>query len=351
MSRTFFAALLTLVGLTSAAPAQMFYSGPTGYTSYYGPTYFHAPAYSPGYAASSYTAGYRGYGPLGILNPRTWFGGRRAYRSAAYTSPFYGSTYSAAYAPSYSYTAGYSPLLVDTTTSYYGGDALALASYETPLISTGSACCQPSCCPTSCCQPCGGCSSCASGNCPGGNCALNYAPAGDMTPKADPNMSGSSGSRTYQSESSGTTDGFRRSRENEAPNNGNRPDDGYNPDGSRRSGYRPAEQIQQKAPTKDPENTGAGNAATSDAAANNAASDAGSADEKTTDGPTVPADKEKETDAATPALNLDAKVAAGPSLLRERLRMQARFGSPQLARAKVDPATLPAAADLRLVQK
>ncbi|HEX6987764.1 MAG TPA: hypothetical protein VF170_20455, partial [Planctomycetaceae bacterium] len=50
-------------------------------------------------------------------------------------------------------------------------------------------------------------------------------------------------------------------------------------------------------------------------------------------------------------LDLDTRVTQAPSLLRERLPMRARFGSPKLARAKVDPAALPAASDVRLVRK
>jgi hypothetical protein len=349
MSRTFFAALLALCGLTTAAPAQMFYGGPTGYTSYYGPTYFHAPAYSPGYSSYSYTSGYRGgFGPLGVLNPATWFGWR-PNRSAAYTSPFYGSTYAAAYSPSYSYAAGYSPLLVDTTTSYYAPeDGIALASYSVPAAATGSGCC-----PTACCAPCGGCSSCASGSCPGGNCAMNYSPSADMSPKPDPNISGStsgtSGSRTFESQSGGANGGASgTNRDNSQPYDRERPSDGFGPAGSRSSGYPPQTQIRQKAPVKAPEEPEAGAGNANDTGTSGGASDAGAAGESKTDGPMVVPKTEEEPAAA---LDLDAKIAAGPSPLRERMRITARFGSPQLARAKVDPATLPAAAGVRLVQK
>ena len=50
-------------------------------------------------------------------------------------------------------------------------------------------------------------------------------------------------------------------------------------------------------------------------------------------------------------LDLDSRITSAPSLLRDRTRMSARFGSPKLARAKVDPATIPGAAELRLVKK
>lgn len=329
MTRTFLAAVLTACGLTSASQAQMYYHAP-GYTSYY----------APAYSNYSYTTG---YGPLGIFSPRAWFGG-----PTAYTSPFYGSTYTTAYSPTY--TASYSPVV---TTSYYA---------PTSSTAVASACCAPACC-TPCCAPCGSCPSCVAGNCPGGNCSLNYSPSASLRPEPDPASSGSSGSKTFQNQSGGTensTDNFGPPR--------NRPDNGFDGDTEYGAGYRPEQKIEKRAPatTTDEEPEAEPEA--------EAADDAPAAGDSTPASNATPADNPNESgtddasgndatgglgapgaddqpEAVVPALNLDTRITAAPSLLRQRTRMTARFGSPQLARAKVDPATLPAATELRLVRK
>ena len=335
MTRAFSAALLAVCGLTSAAPAQTFYSGTTGYTSYYAPAYtsYYAPAYTSYYAPASTSyyapASYSNYsyqsnfGPLGILGPRFWLGGAR--RSAAYTSPFYGTT------PTYA--AAYSPMMTAApiaTTSYYAPADSTLAMASPVMLASNS-----------CCTPCTACPTCPSSGCPGGNCSLNYAPtSGELKPEPDPASSGSSGTRTFGSESGGTGSGGATQPDNFRPYEREQDEDGFG-SGERGANYPPGQKIQQKAPAP---------ADLPDDAQKPA--EAETPDNAPTGGLNAPA-ADGEPDASAPALlNLDAKItAAPPSLLRERAKMKARFGSPKLARAKVDPSTLPAAAEVRLVRK
>lgn len=327
MIRTCIATLITLCGLTAVAPAQI-------YSTYYGPSYgySHAPAYS-NYSYST------GYGPLSVFD-RRWWSGLPTYRSAAYTSPYWGSygtpAYTAAYVPTYS---GYA------STSFYS-PSLYGAMYSPSLTSADTCCIVPT---TPC---CGTGLACAGGNCPGGNCAMNYSP-GEMSPTPDPNMSGSSGSRRFESESDPGAvdpdaatdpreeDGFRRS-------NSERPNDGY--DGtSRGAGYGPERAVEQrnngsdlpKAPTDLPDAE---------------FPDDGFSPSPTDSVPSEGLEQELGAPEAEPAadrslLDLDTKLTHAPSLPRERHSLRARFGSPSLARTQVDPATLPAAVDLRLVKK
>lgn len=348
MTRVFSAALLAVCGLTSVAPAQTFYSGTTGYTSYYAPAYtsYYAPAYTSYYApattsyyapAASYsTYSYQSnFGPLGVLGPRFWFGGAR--RSAAYASPFYGTT------PSY--TAAYSPVMT--------ASPIATASYYAPADTTLAMASPVALASNSCCTPCTSCPTCPSNGCPGGNCSLNYAPtSGELKPEVDPNSSGSSGTRTFGSESGGagtggTGSGGATQPDNFRPYERERDEDGFG-SGERGAGYRPESKIEKKAPAADlPDD------------AEPEAEKPADGDEPAAEAPrsapaglSAPASDEQ-PEARAPALpNLDAKItAAPPSLLRERSKMKARFGSPKLARAKVDPSTLPAAAEVRLVRK
>ncbi|MGC1274894.1 MAG: hypothetical protein WBC44_14405 [Planctomycetaceae bacterium] len=332
MFRTCIAILITLCGLTAVAPAQVY----SGYSTYYGPSYgySHAPAYSN----SSYSTG---YGPLRVFDWR-WWSGAPPYRNTAYTSPYWGGSYgapayTAAYAPTY---AGYA------STSYYAPSIYSGAMYA-PSIASADTCCMV---PTTPC--CGTGLACAGGNCPGGNCAMNYSP-GEMSPTPDPSMSGSSGSQRFESESDPGAvdpdeaggpreeDGFRRS----SPE---RPNDDY--DGtSRGAGYGPERAVEQrdngsdlpKAPIDLPDAD---------------VPDDGFSPAPTDDVPSEGLEQELDASEAEPAadrslLDLDSKLTQAPSLRRERHSMRARFGSPSLARTQVDPATLPAAVDLRLVKK
>lgn len=258
------------------------------YTTYYTPGYT-TYYHAPAYTNYSYTTG---YGLRSVFDRRRWTG------STAYTSPYY-----TAYTPTYSYTAAYAP---------------AVTSYYSPAVDPAVACC-----PTNpCCTPCAlACASCPGGTCPGGDCSLNYGPV-DMTPRPDANASGTSGSRRFESESDGTG-GTSGTRDNFRPTNPDRPDDGYN-DTSRGAGYSPQTPIEQRAPTDEPEEE---------------------AD------PAPAGETEEELTPPAALLNLDTALTHAPSLLRERLPMRARFGSPKLARTEVDPATLLDATELRLVRK
>lgn len=325
MTRMLTAACLVLGGLVSSAPAQV-------YTSYYAPSsaYYHAPPYS--YSAYRYSTN---YGPLRVFDPR-WWAGVPPY-TAGYASP-YTTNYTAGYSSPFasSYTAGYSPI---TTTSYYSPTVdTAVAYYSAPSIGVSSACC-----PTTCCDPCAtGCASCSGGNCPGGNCAMNYAP-GDMSPQPDPALSGSSGSKTFESESGNNPGSANPGTRNQdqgddfrEPYNRDVPDDGFS--GSRGTGYRPEQRIEQKAPTDLPNEAGP------------EAAGEPSVEEPEAEGEplSVPSG---EPDAAAPLLNLDTQVSQAPSRLPRRTSLRARFGSPSLARAEVDPAKIPSGESLQLVRK
>ncbi len=334
MIRTFLAALLAC-GMAAPVSAQSyFYSGPS--TSYYAPA---------SYSNYSYTSG---YGPMRMFDPR-WWAGAPPYR-AAYAPSYYGSTaYTASYSPMY--TASYSPVM---TTGYYAPTMDASLAGMSPMVVASNACC----------SPCVGCSSCASGNCENGNCGMNYAPStGTLRPEPDPassgsSGSGSSGSRTFESQSGGNRNGSSggtapgTNGDNFEPYNRDRPSDGFGTSGARGAGYRPESGIKQKAPMDVPEDPAESESKAAEPEADVPAdgkapaveAPAGTAGVLTAPGADEP-------DASLPALNLDSKVTAAPSLLRERTRIKARFGSPQLARAKFDPATIPAAADLRLVKK
>ncbi len=358
MIRTCFATLIILCGLAVVAQAQV-------YTTWYGPTYSYA--YSPVYSSYGYTAS---YAPVVTGD---WRAERRAYRQtarayrraaratrrAAFYSAWYGSpTYATAYAPSYTvayaptYTAAYSPAYTVayspsytaaySTTSYYSPSGYAAYS---PVLTSSNTCCMV---PTT--QCCGLGVACVGGDCPGGNCLMNYSPNDGMQPRPDPASSGSSGVRRFESESDpGAVDpadegGFRRS-------NPNRPSDGYESggydnSGSRGAGFGPRQPIEQrnngtelpKRPTDDlpdaeqdefrvapPDNGVPSNGLEQDLSPEEPAAD---------------------------LLNLDTRLTQTPALPLQRHSLRARFGSPQLARSAVDPATLSAPAEeLRLVKK
>ncbi|MBA3311723.1 MAG: hypothetical protein M3552_01375 [Planctomycetota bacterium] len=307
MIRTFFAALLALGGISSMASAQVF----TSYDSPAYTTYYHAPAYS--YSNYSYRSG---YGPLGLVNWRWWSG-----------MPSYAGTYTAGYAPA-SYhaptTSYYAPTTsyYAPTTSYYAPVAdTTLAYHSAPIALASNSCCTP------CCSPCSG------GSCPCGNCAMNYAPS-DLTPRPDP---ASSGSRTIESESSGT-----RSTDpgvNETDDWRGRPSDGYG--GTERgAGYAPQTKIEKKAPTDVNDESGA------EPAAGAGPEPAGEAEPEAEDTLEAPG-----SDPAASLLDLDTRITRVPTVNRERLSMRARFQSPSLARSKVDPQSLPTGGELRLVRK
>lgn len=312
MIRMLTAACLLVSGLASSAPAQV-------YTSYYAPSsssYYHAPPYS--YSTYSYSSA---YGPLRVFDPR-WWAGVPPY-TAPYTSPFAGS-----------YTAGYAPT---ATTSYYSPTIdTAVAYYSAPAIGVSNACC-----PTTCCAPCPtACASCPGGNCPGGNCAMNYGPV-DMTPQPDPASSGSAGSQTFQNESGGNQGPTPATNDGQAddfrePYNRDVPNDGFNGE-PRGAGYRPESRIQQKAPT-----------VVDDDAPEPAGSEEPEPEAESDGSLSAPGG---DPDAAAPLLDLDSKISQAPSRLPTRRPLRARFGSPSLARANVDPASIPNATDLRLVRK
>ena len=314
MFRLCLAAVLTLGGLASVAPAQF-------YTSYYAPSYsgyYH----SPPLAYSSYSTT-RAYGPWSVFDWRRWAG------VSPYTTA-YAPSYSAGYSP-FGYSAGYAPV-ADTTLAFYA-----------PAIASSGACC------TSCCSSCSPCVACAGGNCPGGNCGLNYGPV-DMSPQPDPATSGSSGTsgtRTFRSESEGAAEPAaddNRFDNNERYERQPPPEDGFNPAG-RGAGYRPESTIQQKAPTRvdEPAVAPAGQTEPLEDLPPQALD--GSGTEQEFERPAG------NPDAAAPLLDLDAQLTQAPSFLPVRRELRAQFGSPALARATVDPATLPAATDLHLVRK
>jgi hypothetical protein len=170
---------------------------------------------------------------------------------------------------------------------------------------------------------------------------MNYGPD-DMSPTPDPASSGSSGSRRYESESDPGADRPRDPNEEEDGFRRSSPTDNYdgNPRGADYGPRRPIEQRNgsdlPKAPTEIP--------------------DADLPDDGFEPLPPDELDKRLDAPEADPAadrslLDLDSKLTKAPSLIRQRHSMHARFGSPKLARAKVDPSQLPASADLRIVRK
>jgi hypothetical protein len=348
MIRMCFATLAVLCSLGGFAQAQV-------YTTYYGPGYS---AYGSGYSAGPAYSGYgTAYGPLRVFDPR-WWAGSPPYGSnyvGGYSSGVVTPSYTAAYSPytaasaySPAYTAGYGPSYSAFQTSYYAPAYTPSygAYYGSAYASTDGCCVVPT---TACCSPCTSCGlACAGGNCPGGNCGMNYGPT-DMSPTPDSSMSGSSGSRRFESESDNRDpvdpidapegDGFRRSD----PNNN------YEGGTPRGAGYGPERSIEQK----------------------NNGSDL---PRKPTDGPeadvpedgfnAVPSDSlpseglEKELGAPedTPAadrslLDLDSRLTQSTPVHRHRHTMQARFGSPKVARAEVNPSALPSPTELRVVKK
>lgn len=369
MTRSFILALMLVAAGSITAPAQV-------YTGYY-----HAPPYNTyaNYAPGGFN------GPLRVVDWRWWAGvapysPAYAYPTASagsvYTAGYSPSVYTAAYSPSvytasygptyaasYASTSYYSPLGYSSTSYYTPSYNSAIAYYPTPLLNAGDPCC----------NPCG-----TSVGCPGGNCDTGYTPSTSPQPAATPqpdanSTPSSSGRQTYEQESDpapGTggnvpapgsnnqpgdtfgpgpdnaapSDDWRGAFDRAAPSNNpaadpqNAPADGFG-ETERGANYPPnKETIQQKAPAPELKENGAENESEEPA-------------EAETPGANLFMAPIPDPEAARPLVNRDSRVSEGPSLLPERRRMSARFGSPKLARAQADPADIPQTKSLKMVQK
>ena len=373
MIRSCSAALVVLCGLASTAQAQ--------YTGYY-----HAPPY--GTYANYAPAGFNG--PLRVADWRWWAGvapysPAYSYSGAAYTAGYAPTAYTAGYAPS-AYTTGYAPsaYVGYTTTTNYLTPGYAAASYYGPSYDAAIAY-YPSpyvAAPGACCNPCGGGAAYGNPACPGGNCGMNYQPTPVENPQPDASskpVPSTSGSQTYENQSEpapGTgvvpnaanpmeTDPMGGGAGEPAPGsddwrepfdrgNGVEPapaEDGFAPT-ERGANYSPPETIQKKAPIE-----GAGSsselpgiddpvAPESPEAGADPAADDEEPEASIFFKPIIP-----DPEAARPLVNRDSRISNAPSVLPERRRLSARFGSPELARSKANPENIPSAKDLKLVRK
>ena len=339
------AALLVLGGLATTADAQV-------YTGYY-----HAPPY--GTYANYAPGGFNG--PLRVADWRWWAG--VAPYSPAYAYPGgYGAAYSTGYRP-VSYTAGYAPstyMAGYATTSYFTPSYdSAIAYYPSPLVGAGNACC----------SPCGGATFQGTSNCPGGNCGMNYQPTPADGPQPDPAMGGVSGSKKFEGQSDPApgagvnptetdpmnegagadpavpNDNWRESGRFERSETGSDPAapaagaplDGFD-EIERKSKFGPSPSIEKKAPQ--PELPG------TEAAPEEAPKAETGQPEASIFFRPIP-----EPEAVLPLVNRDGRISDAPSVLPERRRLSARFGSPELARSQANPEAIPDARDLKLVRK
>lgn len=380
MSRSFILALMLVATGAITAQAQV-------YTGYY-----HAPPYNTyaGYAPGGFN------GPLRIIDWRWWAGVAPYSPAYSYPTASAGTVHTAGYAPSaytasYSpsvYTAGYSPSVYSTSygptyaasygsSSYYSPFAYsstsyyspsydnAIAYYPTPLLNAGNPCCNP----------------CGTGygvGCPGGNCDTGYIPSTTtpqptVSPQPEQNSAPSSGTQTYEKNSDpvpGTgsnvpapgsnnqendafgpgpngaapSDNWRGAFDRAAPSNNpaadpqSAPADGFG-DIERGANYPPnKETIQQKAPAPKLNE-------------NDTKSKTEEPAEAETPGANLFLAPIPDPEAARPLVNRDSRVSEGPSLLTERRRMSARFGSPKLARVHAEPADVPQTKSVKMVQK